>query len=92
MAEWAIIIRGVVLAIAVLSFLQATVLFRFTQRRLLEPWFALGERRGAPVPPLLRDERVRRGWAILMTVAFAGLWWYLGTPAGVEMLRAFRPG
>jgi len=71
---------------ATTSLLQATVLFRFFQRRLFEPWVAFNERLGASVPALMRDPRMQRGWPILMAVIFGALWWFSGTQAGHDWL------
>ena len=80
-------IRWFFLVGAVLSFLQATVLFSFFQRRLLEPWFRLNERVGGRVPRVMQDRRFQRAWPLLMTVIFGMMWWLTGTVAGQAWLQ-----
>jgi hypothetical protein len=81
------VLRWVLLAGAALNLLQATVLFRPSRRRLLEPWLASMQRAGGAVPPLLRNERVLRALAVVAAAVLVGCWWYLGTPAGAARLR-----
>jgi len=81
------ILRWVIVASVVLNILQATLLFDLFQRRLFKPWVAMNERAGGRVPAIMRDERMHRLWPLLMAVLLIAAWWYLGTPAGVELLR-----
>ena len=67
--------------------LQATLLFGFFQRRLMEPWLRLNERAGGRVPSLVRDPRVQRGWALLMSLVLGLLYWFSGTAAGYTWLQ-----
>jgi len=91
LAAQLVFIRWFLLFGAVASLLQGTVLFGFVQRRILGPWLAQAERRGAHVPTAMRDPRLQRAWPLLMTLLFGGLWWYLGTPAGhAWAVRAHR--
>ena len=86
-----LIVRYALLGSAILSLLQATLLFHAFQRRVFQPWFAMSERMGRPVPPIMRDERLHRAWPLLMTAVLTGMWWYTGTPAGIALLqRALR--
>jgi len=85
-------LRWFLLAAAVLSLLQATVLFRFFERYMFAPWFRLNERLGAQIPLLMRDARVRRAWPLFMTVVLLTLWWFLGTPAGRDILLHANSG
>jgi hypothetical protein len=80
-------IRWFFLVGAVLSFLQATVLFSFFQRRLIEPWFRLNERAGGRIPPVIQDRRFQRGWSLFMTVVLGVIWWFTGTVAGQAWLQ-----
>jgi hypothetical protein len=73
---------------AVMSFLQATVLFAFFQRFLFKPWFRMNERMGASIPSFMRDPRFQRAWPLFMAVVLGTLWWISGTPAGHAWLRA----
>jgi hypothetical protein len=83
-------LRWFLVVAAVVSFLQATLLFGLFQRYVFQPWFRLSERRGARVPALLRDPRIHRAWPLFMTVVFVALWWLSGTPAGHNWLRNAR--
>ena len=80
-------LRWVLLVSVVLNILQATVLFTFFERRIFQPWLAFNDRRGARVPALMRDERIRRFWPWFMAAALLALWWYFGTPAGTSFLH-----
>jgi hypothetical protein len=80
-------IRWFFLIGAVLSFLQATVLFGVFQRWFIEPWFRLNERVGGRIPPVMKDRRFQRGWPLLMTVVFGVMWWLTGTVAGQAWLQ-----
>lgn len=84
-------LRWVALAITILCLLQGTILLDLFRRRVFEPWFAMNERLGARVPPLLRDTRFQRGWPLTMAVIFAGLWWWLGTQAARDWLHGLNP-
>ena len=81
------IIRWVLLASAGLNVLQATVLFRILQRRIVRPWFEASARAGTPVPAVVRDERMQRAWPALMAAFCLAAWWYLGTAAGAALVR-----
>ena len=83
-----VVVRWLLLAAAVTSLLQATLLFNFFQRRLINPWLALNERQGARVPALMRDPRMQRGWPLLTAILFGTLWWFLGTQAAHDWLQA----
>ena len=80
-------IRWFFLVGATLNFLQATVLFDFFRRRLIEPWFRLSERAGGRIPPIMQDRRFQRGWPLLMTVVFGAMWWFTGSVAGQARLQ-----
>ena len=87
MSEHALeIVRWVIFAVAILSLLQATILFRPFQRYLFDPWVAFNERAGGQIPAFYRDERFQRGWPLLMAALLIALWWFLGTPAGANFL------
>jgi hypothetical protein len=78
-------LRWIMLLAAVTAILQATILFRWVQRNFINRWLALGERLGQPAPPAaFTNERAQRIFPLLMAVVFLALWWYLGTPAGVQ--------
>ncbi len=72
---------------AVLSFLQATVLFGVSRRWLIDPWLRYAEHAGGKIPPLMRDARFQRGWPLFMSVFLGALWWWTGTPAGLAFLQ-----
>jgi hypothetical protein len=77
------VVRAICFVSIVLNLLQATVFAGQFRRYLFDPWVAFGEKRGGrPLPPLLKDARVHRAWALLNAVLFAAAWWYLGTPEG----------
>lgn len=80
-------IRWFFLVGAVLSFLQATVLFSFSQRWLIEPWFRLNERAGGRIPRVMQDRRFQRGWSLFMAVVLGVIWWLTGTAAGEAWLQ-----
>jgi hypothetical protein len=80
-------IRWFFLVGAVLSFLQATVLFSFFQRWLIQPWLRLNERAGGRIPPLMQDRWFQRGWPLLTAVVFGVMWWLTGTAAGRAWLQ-----
>ena len=80
-------VRWFLLTGTLLSFLQATLLFRVFQRWLVEPWLRLSVRLGGEVPAFMRDPRFQRGWPLLMTVVFGTLYWFTGTPAGYAWLQ-----
>ena len=84
------VIRWLLLAVSVLSLLQATVLHGFLRRVFVEPWFRMSERMGAQILPLMRDSRFQCGWLALSSVVFLVLWWLSGTPAGHAWLRDLR--
>jgi hypothetical protein len=81
------ILRWFLLASVVMNVLQATILFGFFQRRVFQPWYALSERKGGRVPTIMRDERMHRFWPLFMAVFCLVVWWYFGTPSGVEFLH-----
>jgi hypothetical protein len=81
------LIRWVLLALAALAFLHATILFDFFEKHFFERWVALSERRGAQIPSFMRGRSVHRAWAATSAILFAALWWFLGTPAGIAFLR-----
>ena len=81
------VVRWVLLASVLINVLQATLLFHFFERRVFQPWYALTERMGGSVPPIMRNERMHRLWPLFIAIVFLGLWWYLGTPSGVALLR-----
>lgn len=86
------LVRGFFLFGAVLSLLQATILHGFIQRRVTEPWLRSNARMGGrDVPAFMRDSRVQRAWALLMTIVFGGLWWLTGSAAGRAWLESARP-
>ena len=80
-------IRSFFLVGAVLSLLQATILFNVFQRWLIEPWFRLNERVGGSVPRFMRDRRFQRGWPLLLAGVFGLLWGVTGTVAGQAWLQ-----
>ena len=80
-------IRWFFLSGAIISLLQATVLFNAFQRYLFQPWFRMSDRVGAAVPRIMRDRRFQRGWPLLMTLAFGAIWWVTGTAAGQAWLQ-----
>jgi hypothetical protein len=80
-------IRWFFLVGAILSLLQATLLFSVFQRWLFEPWIRLNERAGGKIPDFMRDVRFQRGWPLLMSVVFGTLWWFTGTAAGQVWLQ-----
>jgi hypothetical protein len=80
-------VRWVLVALALLSALQATLLYEAFRRLVLERWLAANERVGASVPAAMRNRTLHRAWLLLMAAFFAALWWYLGTPAGYVWLR-----
>ena len=80
-------IRWFLLVGAVLSLLQATILFNVFQRWLIEPWLRLNERVGGTVPRFLRDQRFQRGWPLFMAVALGLMWWLSGTVEGQAWLQ-----
>jgi len=81
------IIRWMFLASVVVSILMGTVLFDAYQRWVVRPWLALGERTGNRIHPLMRDPRVHRAWLLVGAFLTLGVWWFLGTSAGVDFLR-----
>ena len=72
---------------AVMSFLQATILFGVVQRWIMEPWIRLNERLGGQVPPIFRNRPIQRGWSVFMSLVFGLLWWFAGTAAGHAWLQ-----
>ncbi|HEY5022356.1 MAG TPA: hypothetical protein VII30_07715 [Gemmatimonadaceae bacterium] len=80
-------LRWVILGSVLVSVLQATVLFNAFERWVYRPWFAMSERAGGRVPAIMRDGRIHRISAIIMAVVMLVTWWYLGTPAGVQLMR-----
>ena len=62
------ILRWVILVSVLINLLQATLLRRFFQRWVFEPWYAVNERRGATIPAALRDERMQRAWPLFVAV------------------------
>ena len=85
------IVRWALLLSAVGALLQATVLYGWFRRRMLDPWLAANARAGAPISPRLRDDRMHRAWAVGMAIIFIALWWFLGTPTGLEFLAPRAP-
>lgn len=83
-------VRWFLLALAVLSFLQATVLHRVFERYLLQPWIRLNEGHGGAVPRFMREPRFLRGWSLLMMAVFVLLWWVSGTTTGRDWLSHAR--
>jgi hypothetical protein len=83
-------LRWVILVSVLLNVLQATVLFGAFERWVYGPWFALSERKGGRVPAIMRDKRIHRISAIVMAVVMLVAWWYLGTPAGEQLMRKSR--
>ena len=81
------ILRWVLLVSVLINLLQATLLRGFFHRRVFEPWIALNERHGRKIPATMRDERAQRFWPLFVAVVLLVLWWYLGTPSGVALLR-----
>ena len=87
-------VRTLLLVIAVLAFLTATVLDGIAMRYLMRPLVRRLDELGigkAQYPPGLLY-MLERAWARrLYHAAFAaitfGIWWYLGTPTGIAMLR-----
>jgi len=79
-------IRWFLLIGAVLSLLQATLLFGVTQR-MIEPWYRLNERAGGQIPRYLRDRRFQRGWLLFMSIVFGTFYWLSGTAAGSAWLQ-----
>ena len=84
--QMVVAIRWFFLIGALLSLLQATILFDVFQRVVIQPWFRLNERLGASVPRMMSDQRFQRGWPALMAIVFAVIWWVTGTPAGQAWL------
>jgi hypothetical protein len=86
------LIRGFLLVIGVLAVGSATALDGIMMRQVVQPMFRLLERQagGAPVrypAPLqfmLEHAWARRTYHLLFAAITLALWWYLGTPAGVE--------
>ena len=83
------VIRGVVLAMAVLALLTATVLDGVLMQYMLQPMIRYGERiRGSRVtldPPmafLIEHRWARSLYHLTFAVLLFGAWWYLGTAAG----------
>lgn len=84
-------IRTLLLVIAVLALLTATVLDGFTMRHLMQPLLRhVGARSGGRVQyPRAFRFLLEHAWArrlyhgAIAAVAF-GIWWYLGTPGGVR--------
>ncbi|HTK50516.1 MAG TPA: hypothetical protein VL308_01445 [Gemmatimonadaceae bacterium] len=79
-------IRWFLLIGAVLSFLQATLLFGVTQR-MIEPWYRLSERAGGRIPRYMRDRRLQRGWLLFNSIVFGTCYWLSGTAAGSAWLQ-----
>ena len=79
-------IRWFFLIGAVLSLLQATILFDVFQRYVIQPWFRVNERMGARVPRIMSDQRFQRIWPAFMAIVLGAIWWGTGTPAGQAWL------
>ena len=83
--------RGVLLALAALALLSATVLDGIMMRRVVQPILRLSERAngGRIQPPRAMAFMLERAWArriyhvLFAALLFAG-WWYLGTQPGAE--------
>lgn len=81
------LVRWVLLASVFINVLQATLLFDFFERRLFEPFFAYTERMGGAVPGIMRNKLMHRISPLVVAIVSLILWWYLGTPEGVALLR-----
>ena len=87
-------VRTFLLIMAVLAFLTATVLDGVTMRYMTQPILrrveALSGGTGKYPPGirfLLENAWARRLYHAAFAAIMVGLWWYLGTPAGMAMLR-----
>ena len=90
-------IRTFFLVLAVLALLTATVLDGFTMRYLMQPLLRhidarSGGRVGYPraFRFLLEHAWARRLYHGAIGALAFGVWWYLGTPAGVAMVQSAR--
>ena len=77
-------LRWVLLVGIVANLLQATLLFEWFQRVIVNRWAAMAERMGRPLPPLMLNRRLQRAFMILNVVVFFAIWWFLGTPTGAK--------
>lgn len=89
--------RTFLLVMAALAFLTATVLDGITMRYLTQPLVRRFKAMGggnAQYPPgmryLLEHTWARRLYHLLFAVIMLGAWWYLGTAAGMALLRPHR--
>lgn len=88
------IIRWVLLALATLALLSATVLFDLVYNFTVRPWLRLSERLLSHstethwLHGLNVGERLFRAWQLLWAALFLLAWRYLGTSAGARTVTA----
>jgi hypothetical protein len=82
------VLRWLFLASGIIGLLGGTVLYQRFGGPLAKRWWSYFERPDAPIPALLRDDRVLRTWALVSGTVMLLLWWWLGTEAGAAAFEA----